>query len=195
MARSEATDRIAREAARLLEGGKIARLDEAIRKAADVLKLGAVRLPTHGHVRRHVQGMAMQAMGAEAYAQEVRDIWRQAEEIMTILEDWGPVLNGRAAKGLIDAGVTLHIKIFMKRRIGEAAQRLEDFGCDEGEFGTAETAYGRFERLRFIDEGREVIVTRCAEHQRELAGVDLFTRKPVETMGLAELRQRLASEN
>ncbi len=195
MARSEATDRIAQEAARLLEAGKIARLDEAIRKAADVLKLGAVRLPTHGHVRRHVQGMAMQSMGAEAYAEEVREVARQAEELMTILEDWSPVLNGRAAKGLIDAGVTLHIKIFTKRRIGDAAQRLEDFGCEQGEFDIAETAYGRFERLRFVDEGREVIVTRCGEHQRELAGVDLFTRKPIEHVGLEELRRRLASRN
>lgn len=188
-----ATDRIAQEAARLFDEGQFQSLDAAIRKAADILKLGHVRLPTHGHVRKHVQGRSMQSMGAEAYRNSIVEVWQHAEELMTILEDHDPYLMGRAAKGLVDAGVSLHIRLFTSSRMSDIAQRLEDFGFEEGQFGTADTRYGRFDKLSLQDQGSEITIIRCAPHQRDLVGFDLFTKKPLESVSLVELRQRIAA--
>ncbi len=109
------TDQIAREAARLIETGQAESIDDATRAAAHALGFHDAPMPGPGRVRQHVQAMSMQAMGDEGYAQSVRNVWEIAEQLMTVLQQGMPdaptLLVGRAAKGQIDAGVTIHIRI------------------------------------------------------------------------------------
>ncbi len=137
----------------------------------------------------------MQAQGSEGYALSVADVWRVAERIMTVLAeavpDAEPLLAGRAAQGLIDGGVTLHVRVYTRVSIGDVAQTLVDFGYEEPGFETAETRFGRLDRLRMADEGVEVIVTRCPPNVVVRSGEDLFSGKPLSTATLAELRGKI----
>ncbi len=189
------TDQIAREAARLIETGGAESIDAAIHAAASALKLQDVPLPGRGRVRKHAQAMSMQALGDEGYAESVRNVWEIAEQLMTALEQAMPdeptLLVGRAAKGQIDAGVTIHIRIYTKSQIAEIGQMLVDFGYDEPTFETADATMGRLNRIRLMEDGIEIVLTRCLPEMIKDAQVDLFRGQPIETATLEELRDML----
>ncbi len=138
----------------------------------------------------------MQTLGSEGYAQSVGDVWRVAERIMTVLAeavpDAEPLLAGRAVQGMIDGGVTLHVRVYTQASIGDVAQTLVDFGYEEPDFETAETRFGRLDRLSLADEGIDVLVTRCPPNVVGRSGEDLFSGKPVSTATLAEVRAKLS---
>lgn len=189
------TDQIAREAARLIETGRAESIDAAIHAAADALNLQDAPLPGRGRVRKHAQAMSMQALGDVGYADSVRNVWEIAEQLMTALDQAMPdeptLLVGRAAKGQIDAGVTIHIRIYTKSPIAEIAQALADFDYDEPTFETAQTTSGRLNRLRLTEEGIEIVLTRCLPEMIKDAQVDLFKGQAIETVTLEELREML----
>ncbi len=189
------TDAIAREAARLIESSRAESIAEAIRVAANGLGYHGVQLPGHGRVRKHAQGLAMQALGEEGYTESVREVWRAAERIMTLLAeamtDVEPLLVGRAAQGQIDGGVTVHIRLYTRTRIGEVAQSLVAFGYSEPGFATAQTRLGRLDRLLLDDDGIAIVVTRCLPEMAERSGLDLFSGRPVATATLDQVRARL----
>jgi len=105
--------------------------------------------------------------------------------------DAEPLLAGRAARGMIDGGVTLHVRVYTQASIGDVAQTLVDFGYEEPDFETAASRFGRLDRLRFTDEGIDVIVTRCPPTVVERSSLDLFSGKPVTTATLVELREKI----
>ena len=189
------TDAIAREAARLIETDRAGTIRQAIRSAADALGYRDAEMPGHGRVRKHAQAMAMQALGDTGYAEVVRNVWRTAERLMTVfvegMPDTDPLLVGRAAQGQIDAGVTVHVRVYTEASIGDVARTLVEFGYDEPDFETAHTRLGPLDRLRLDDDGIEVVVTRCLPLMAESAGVDLFTGKRVRTASLDDLRRKL----
>lgn len=191
----ERTDRIARRAARLIGTGQVAAVSDAIRTAADVLGLRDAPLPTHGLVRRHVQGMSMQAMGAEAYHESVVAVWRLADELMSTLEqiapDSRPMLVGRAVKGHVDADARVNVRIHTRIPTHRLVAVLVDYGYPEPEFDTADTRFGRFDRIRFEEAGCAVVVTRCLPEMIDRSGTDLFTGRPISTISAEQLRERL----
>ena len=188
-------DAIAREAARLVEAGRAGNISEAIKRAAEALGLQHAAMPGAGRVRRHVQAMSMQALGDAGYAESVRSVWRIAERLMTVLveaiPDAEPLLMGRAAQGLIDGGVTLHVRLYTETEIGDIAHTLVEFGYEEPAFETADTRIGRLNRLRFTDDGTEIVLTRCLPHMADTTRLDLFTGKPIRSATLADLRGRI----
>ncbi len=190
--RDPRTDQIARAAAQLIASGRATGVAEAIRAAAEKLGFHDVEWPGHGLVRRHAGAMAMQALGDVGYAESVRHVWVVAERLMTVLveavTDAEPLLAGRAVRGQIDAGVTLHVRLYTRVDAGELARTLVEFGYDEPGFETVNTRYGRLNRLRLTDEGVEIVVTRCLPEMIRDARLDLFTGKPVPTATLEEVR-------
>jgi hypothetical protein len=191
----ERTDRIARQAARLIGTGQVAAVADAIRTAADLLGLRDAPLPTHGLVRRHVQGMSMQAMGAEAYDKSVRAVWRLADELMSTIEQIAPgsrpLLVGRAVKGHVDVDARVNVRIHTRVPTHQLVAALVDYGYPEPAFDTADTRFGRFDRVRFEEAGCAVVVTRCLPETIDHAGVDLFTGRPLPSIFADELRHRL----
>ncbi len=189
------TDQIAREAARLIETGGAESIDAAIHAAASALNLQDVPLPGQGRVRKHAQAMSMQALGDAGYAESVRNVWEIAEQLMTALEQAMPdeptLLVGRAAKGQIDAGVTIHLRIYTKSQIAEIGQVLVDFGYNEPTFETVDATVGRLNRIRLTEDGLEIVLTRCLPEMIKDAQVDLFKGEPIETVTLGELREML----
>ena len=190
------TDAIAREAARLFESSRAANIGEAIRAAADALGFRDAELPGHGRVRQHAQALAMQALGDTGYAESVRRVWAVAERVMTVLDQAmphaDPLLVGRAAQGLIDGGVTVHVRLYTDAPIGDVAAALVEFGYDEPAFETVNTRRGRLNRVRFADGGIELVLTRCLPTMAGSADRDLFSGRPIRTATLAEVRGKLA---
>ena len=188
------TDNIAREAARLIHAGEVEGLDAAIHYAAASFGASKSELPGHGLVRNHAQGMAMQTLGKEGYEQSVRNIWETAEQLMTLLEQSLPdaqtLLVGRAAKGQIDAGVTVHVRLYTKSQITEITQILTEYQYDEPSFDTVDTLVGKLNRISFKDDGVAVVVTRCLPEMYKNAQQDLFKDQPIETLTLDELRAK-----
>ena len=119
----------------MIESTRVRSVGEAIRAAASALGYQDAPLPGHGTVRKHAQAQAMQALGSEGYTESVREVWCAAERVMTVLDEAIPdavlLLVGRAAQGLIDGGVTVHVRLYTQTPIGDVAQTLVDFGYDE----------------------------------------------------------------
>jgi hypothetical protein len=183
------TDAIAREAARLIETGRTSDVDEAVRIAARALGAEDAPRPGPGRVRRHAQAMAMQALGSAAYADRVGAILDVAEALLTSIEhalpDAEAVLVGRAARG------TLHVRVYTDRRIADVADALVRLGYEEPAFETAHTRRGRFDRLKFVEEGIDVVVTRCPAAMARERLRDLFTGRAVPVATADDLRRRL----
>jgi hypothetical protein len=137
----------------------------------------------------------MQALGDQGYTESVREVWRAAERIMTVLTealtDAEPLLVGRAAKGRIDGGVTVHVRLYTRTPIGDVAQSLVEFGYDEPAFTTAETRLGRLDRLLLDDDGIAIVVTRCLPEMAERSELDLFSGRPIPTATLDQVRESL----
>lgn len=189
------TDEIAREAARLIHTGIADDIDDALHLAAQSLGYASARLPGHGRVRKHAQAMTLQAIGDAAYRQQVRKIWEIAEQIMTVFEHTMPdvetLLVGRAAEGLIDAGVTIHIRLYTRHNDVELARALIDFGYDQPQFGSIDTRFGRLQQIRLMEEDVDVTLTRCLPEIAAHASTDLTSGKPIKTLSLDALRRQL----
>lgn len=189
------TTRIATLAAQLVADGRVRTVDEAIRIASERLDAPPRSAPTAGVVRQHLQPMLMQTLGAEGYPAMTRERLELAESAMTVLatptETLDVVLAGRAAKGQLDGDLTLHIRVYTRRRIAAIAQDLVDAGFEEPRFATAATRFGRLDRLE-IDDGRTTIsITRCLPEQRREADLDLFSGARIPILRLPELEKRL----
>lgn len=190
------TDEIAREAARLIETGRVDRIDQAIHDASHALGHRGVALPGHGRVRKHAQAMAMQALGEEVYLQRRRRMLEVAEEMLAAIDHALPevdaLLVGRAAEGHIDAGVTIHLRLYTRQSLTEIVKTLVDLGYHEPTFETANTRFGRLDQVRFSDDDDfEIVLTRCLPEMHAARSDDLFTGEPVAVRTLAELRKAL----
>jgi len=189
------TDQIAREAARLIETGRADGVESAVRLAAEALGARGAPLPGAGRVRKHAQAMSMQALGSDGYAEKRNQVWRIAEQVMTVFEhtmpDVSSLLVGRAAQGHIDAGVTIHIRLYTRTSISDLARSLIDFGYEDPAFQTIETRFGRLSQIKLSDEGYDIVLTRCMPEHRAHSDIDLVTDQPIRTASLAALRRRL----
>lgn len=188
------TDEIARLAARFIETGRSGDIGEAIRAAAEKLGHRDARLPGHGLVRRHAEALSMQARGAEGHAERRRRILGVVERLMALFaetrDDVEPLLAGRAASGLLGVGgEPLHVRLYTRADVGDLARTLVEFGYEEMSFETAETRHGRLSRMRVVDDGVEIVLTRCLPEMRRDAAKDLFTGEPVATATLSDLRK------
>ena len=189
------TDRIAFEAARLFASGQVDSLPVAIRQAVEALGLHQTPPPSPGRVRQHLQARSMQALGDVGYQKAVDDFLNIAQKIMALLEasfdDLETFLVGRAAKGFCDGGTTLHIRMYTKQSVGLIAARLVEGGYEEPEFRTAETRFGRLDRMRLSEAGVEIVLTRCRPALQKHAGEDLFTGRRIDALDLDSLNRRL----
>lgn len=185
-------DRIARRAAALMAAGREHDLHRAVRIAAETLgfRHGAP-LPSDGEVRRHLQGMAQEALGAEGYKAQVDDTLALAAETMDHLERaFGArtLLCGRGARGQFDGGAELHVRLYARAELPDIAQVLVDAGFEEPSFETVDTTHGKANRLRTALDGVALVVTRCLPEWWATRAEDLVTGRRTSVRTLDELR-------
>ena len=80
--------------------------------------------------------------------------------------------------------------MYTKQPIGLIAARLVESGYEEPEFRTAETRFGRLDRMRLCDSGVEIVLTRCAPALQKHVGEDMFTGRRIESLNLETLTRR-----
>lgn len=187
------SDEIAREAARLFDRGQAGTIPEAIQRAKQRLNAFDAPAPSHGRVREHLRGLAMESLGAEGYADHVRAVLASAEQVMAVLEAHDPLLVGRAAKGHIDGGVVLHIRVYTDASIEELVEMLEAAEYAVERVETVNTRFGRLNRLCFETDGRSVVVMRCLPEMAKDRAVDLFNERRIAICSLEALRDRLGA--
>jgi hypothetical protein len=189
-------DLIAQEAARLLLSKRADDVHAAVRLAMEQLRVTGLRPPSVSMVKRHVSALSMQALGDEGYAGLAVEALRVAEDVMTILDErFEPIellLMGKLADDRHEPLDAIHLRIYTRAKIGDIAAVLVEFGYEEPRFETATTRFGRLDRLRFVEGGFELTLTRCLPDTLDQAGTDLFTGRPIAEMRLEKLRKRLA---
>lgn len=182
-------DDVAREAAARLASGRAHEIDDAI---AASLPSGGGALPPASLVRRHLQGIAMQALGADAYAEGVRSILAGALEMLDTLDhvtDGAPAyLMGRAAGGLVDGPLTLHFRVYTNATSTDLAAALVDLGAVEPVFDTIETRSGRVDRLTFEEPEGRYSVIRCPPALDLDPHRHLWRDEPITTLTAPALR-------
>jgi hypothetical protein len=193
------TDQIAREAARLIQVGRGMDVHAAIHEAAASLGLQGARLPSVERVRKHAQAMAMQAMGEEDYEAKRRQMWETAEQLMAALEfalpDSSTKLVGRAAEGHLDAGVAVHIRLRSNEAVPAIVDQLTLLGYEKVSFRTAETRHGRLTQIVLMDDGFEIVLTRCPNRDEFDDELALFSGKSVKSSTLDQLQRSIREHN
>lgn len=188
-------DRIARRAAALVAAGREHDIHRAIRVAAETLGFGhGAPLPSDGEVRRHLQGIAEESLGADGYRAEVDETLALAAEVMECLERAfaaRTLLCGRGARGQFDGGAQLHVRLYARADLRDVAQLLVDEGFEEPAIETVDTVHGRANRLRTAQDGVELVVTRCLPEWWDTRADDLVTGRRTSIRSLEELRRRL----
>ncbi len=189
-------DRIARRAAALVAAGHAATVEAAIPMAAQTLGFSRLKeLPTAGEVRRHLQGMAQESLGEAGYRAMVRGTLALAAVAMDILErafNAQTLLAGRAARGQVDGGAQLHIRLYTRAPLDQIAGVLVDAGFEEPAIQTIDTRHGRANRLRMPHEGAEIIILRCLPEWWSDRANDLVTGRRAAIMTLEELQMECA---
>ena len=176
-----------------MHSGRIPDVAGAIAAARE--KYGSAPAPRHRLVRQHLEGLRLQAEGGDARRRAAVDLWGAADALMTVLElaldDAALCLVGRAARGHGEAGAAAHVRVYTEASVRDLAELLVAQGYEEPRIETAHTRWGRLDRLRFHDDGRTWVVTRCAPSMWRDAKLDLFTRKAIEILPLEAVRKRL----
>jgi len=196
--RSHRLESLAVRAAHLYIAGAAPTVAAAIELLrADENQHGDTRGLTAGRVRRHVEAMTMAQLGAGGNLERRAAILEIGEEIMTLLEHGlesaTTLLVGRAAKGLLDGDVTLHIRVYCTAPIGVVAGLLVDAGHEEPRFVTARTRHGRLDRIEFSDGAVAIVITRCAPTLRTTAERDLHSGRPIAMLDLDGVRAAIAA--
>jgi len=149
-ASSDPNDRVAREAARRFVTGRARDEHAAIEAARTHLNLPGAA-PSLLLVRRHVEAMEQQAMGAEAWAAARRRRLEALEELITLLEEHAlgerVLLVGRAARGHLTGADPVRLRVYTDRPIREVAAALELGGIEAMDFETDDTARSAEEAL------------------------------------------------
>jgi len=190
------TDQIAQQAARLIADKQADSIDIAIRNAKLLLGDVDTQTPSHNRVKQHIQGLAMQSLGRETYHQRIINVWDAAEETMTLLDRYDPIIVGNVLKGHIDATCTLHIRIYTRQQMSTIAATLVEYGYEEPTFETANTKLGRLDRIIFdTSDSIAIVITKCLPEQRtQTRDTNLFTGKKILSADINHLRKRISSE-
>jgi hypothetical protein len=194
------TDLIAREAARLFETGQAPSIRHAVLRAVEALRLPDAPLPSNLLVRRHCRAMSMAALGEDGYKRRILEMWRWAEELMTAIEhslpDAETALTGRAARGQLDGGLVIHMRVYSNETVQQLAAAMTEHCSAEPTFETVRTRLGPMNRLRIVDEddGYEAMLLRIKHTMKVPHDRCVYTDKVLAARTLQELRALLDRE-
>ncbi|MEM7228934.1 MAG: hypothetical protein AAF432_08980 [Planctomycetota bacterium] len=190
------TDRIAREAARLLALKQVESIDAAISRAMEYTPHDDVHRPGEGRVRQHLQAMTMQALGEAGYQDALVRRLESIEQLMTtfgeLTDDVEPILAGRAARGLFDGPSAIYIRLYTDRSDTELLDVLALYDYPEARVETVDTQHGRANRLVFDDDDLSFVLTRCPRRWRADADRQLVDGSPIDTADLDAVRAMIS---
>lgn len=187
------SDDLAQMAARIFAQGRVKSVAQAIDLACHQNAGQIHDRPTQGAVRRHLQGLALSALGASGYAARTLGVLSLAEEIMILFRDDSPMLTGRAARGLFDGEVRLHMRIYTNEQVSAIAKRIEsERSVHDLVIDTLNTRYGRLNRIVWDEAGVDIVLVRCLRSMKTDAHLHLLRHERVPSCTLTQLQSRIA---
>ena len=183
--------RIARRAVERLSEGRSESVGDAVDDAARELRARAgVRRPTRAELRAHAQAHE-ESLGPGVRARRVVDTLEEALEVLAALEECviardpegserpAPEVYGRAALGELDLDPIVHIRVVTSLSIGDLAAAVVGAGLAEPEFETADSRYGRIDRLTSESALARYRITRISPGMRVDPDRDLVSGQRV----------------
>ena len=141
----------------------------------------------------------MQAVGEAQYEARKTKMWETAEQLMAALEfalpDSQTKLVGRAAEGHLDAGVAIHVRLHTTEAIPAIVEQLTLLGYEEISFRTVESRHGRLSQIALMDDGFEIVLTRCPSLAEFNDEHDLVTGNAIASSTLKRLQGKLMPKN
>lgn len=102
------------------------------------------------------------------------------------------LLMGRAARGFIDAGLVVHMRLIGDERRRSISEVLEnDMEIDSPKWRTVETRLGRLNQVLFHDSGYDFVITRVPTSLSAPHGTDLFRDQAIAAIDLRSLRETI----
>lgn len=188
-------DHIARCAARLLHEGDVASLAQAIERAMQQDASSCESAPAAGLVRRHLRALRQQTLGADGYAQFIRDRYLLIEECMAALEwsidDLHIRVAGKAAAGRFDEAVPMRFRVHTQLEDSELCTLLEELGFEVDRVHAVQTRHGRMTEVAATSSDVDVVLLRCQHRSQVTEASNLFTGGAVDLLDLAGVRQQL----
>jgi len=192
--RLQRRDLLAARAAQLFVDGRVSTVAEAI----DAIRSQGtdehdLRSLTHGRIRQHIEAMSMAKLGTDGVARHRKEILEVAEELMTLLDESLAAtttrLVGRAAAARLDGDVRLHLRAYTSESIAKIASLVVDAGHEEPRFTTAQTRFGRLDRIEFTDGPLSIVITRCRPEMIGRSNVDLHTGRTIAALDIDGVRK------
>ena len=164
---SQAVDELARRAALLHHQGRVASIRDAIHAVG-----GGPEVST-GLVRRHLAAISESTLGMDAADRQRARVLEPAMELMHAINHHlerfldrypdarGVRLAGRAAAGLLDGDLILHLRVLAAIHEAELAAVVVGAGTEEPRFDVVDSRHGRLRRLRTKMDGVEIHLLIC----------------------------------
>ena len=194
--RAQARDRLARQAAHEIVRQPGLDVDSAVARARRLPELREVSAPSRSLVRRHLEALQMQALGARGFdlkqRAELREVVDLLDLVEVLLRPEAILLMGRVAGEHPLGGVEVHARLMGGGLLEGCASDLEQAGVREVHLQSVRTLVGHLSRMSLENEGRRYVLTQCPVEQDIDPAVNLITGAPIESMALEELRVRVA---
>ena len=194
-------DILARRAAALIRDGRATTVFEAIKQAQASPEVPADARVTPAQVRRHLEAMNMAREGWDGWQQQKQARLEEVEQFLALLEHLfdrlGKVrIAGRAARGEVDPGDNVHVRLWVDRDLAEVMEAMEVVGVPEhgSRSVRAEAACGvtRLSTLSYPGDTIQIIVTLCPQRAIASSPRNLTTGRPLSTVSPSEFRRFLS---
>ncbi|MCH2152543.1 MAG: hypothetical protein MK089_04305 [Phycisphaerales bacterium] len=192
-------DILARQAAALLRDGRAATITEAIKQARSSPDSPPDARTGPAQVRRHLEAMSMAREGWAEWHLQKQSRLEEVEQFLALLEhlfdQFEVRIAGRAARGEVDPGDRVHLRLWVDQDLSEVMEALEVAGVPEhgSRSVRAEAACGvtRLATLNYPGETIEIVVTLCPQREIATSTLNLTTGATVSTATPAAFRRLL----
>ena len=196
---TQSQDQIARRAAELLRDGLAGDIQEAVDQARRAA--GGLTGPPPGRdqVRRHLEAMQMSRAGWTGWHADRLERLQELEQFLATMEHFLDPLEirvaGRAAKGELDEGDRIHIRIWIDGDLSELASVLETAGLGPSVAGsrpvkrTKANGLSRLATLDFDMEHLQVQLSLCPPRELVTLECNLVSGGPIELASPDDIRK------
>jgi len=192
-------DILARRAAALIRDGRATTVFEAIKQAQASPEVPADATVAPAQVRRHLEAMNMAREGWVGWQEQKQARLEEVEQFLALLEHLFDRLEvriaGRAARGEVDPGDNVHVRLWVDRDSAEVMEAMEVVGVPEhgSRSVRAEVACGvtRLTTLSYPGDTIQIVVTLCPQREIASSPRNLTTGRPLSTVSPSEFRRLL----
>ncbi len=198
-------DQMARRAAEMLRDGLADSIRGAISQARREPGGGDGDPPSIEQVRRHVEAMEMARLGMESWEDNRRARIEEVDQFLATLEFYLPDVElriaGRAARGDIDEGGRIHVRVWIEGKSDSIMPIIEAADLGPVEFGSRKvdpavaSGIRRLTTLLIPGEHVEFMVSLCPVKEIATVARNLVTGSDIPLADVDRVRSLLGSSS